>query len=79
MPRPLLKTLTYGVMHLTVAIAVAYAITRDWRVALAIGIVEPVVQTGASAVHERVWSRLGRRAQARVSTEAPAPAPSADA
>ena len=79
MPRPLLKTLTYGVMHLTVAIAVAYAITRDWRVALAIGIVEPVVQTGAYAVHERVWSRRGRRAQARVSTEAPAPAPSADA
>ena len=79
MSRPLLKTLTYGVMHLTVAIAVAYAITRDWRVALAIGVVEPVVQTGAYAVHERVWSRLGRRAQARVSTEAPAPAPSADA
>ena len=79
MSRPLLKTLTYGVMHLVVAIAVAYALTRDWRVALAIGIIEPIVQTGAYAVHERVWSRIGRRAQARVSTEAPDPAPSAEA
>ena len=29
------KTLSYSVMHLTVAITVAYALTRDWRAALA--------------------------------------------
>jgi len=29
-----LKTLTYASMHLTVAVAVAYALTRDWRIAL---------------------------------------------
>ena len=34
-----LKTASYAVMHLVVAIAVAYALTLDWRKALAIGIV----------------------------------------
>lgn len=57
MNRVLLKTITYGLMHLTVAVAVAFALTRDWRVALAVGIVEPIVQTFAFAIHERLWSR----------------------
>ena len=51
-------------MHLTVAITVAYALTRDWRAALAIGMIEPVFQTLAFAIHERVWARLGAPAQA---------------
>lgn len=55
-----LKTLTYASMHLTVAVAVAYALTRDWRVALAVGIVEPLVQTVAFNIHERLWSRADR-------------------
>lgn len=57
------KTLTYGLMHLTVAVSVAYALTRDWRTALAIGMVEPVFQTVAFAVHERLWARAERRPQ----------------
>lgn len=59
MSRTLLKTLTYGLMHLTVAVIVAFALTRDWRVALAVGIVEPIVQTLAFAIHERLWARGG--------------------
>jgi uncharacterized membrane protein len=55
------KTASYSIMHLTVAITVAYALTRDWRAALAIGLVEPIFQTLAFALHERVWDRLGRR------------------
>ena len=35
---------------------VAYAMTCSWKIALAVGIVEPMVQTLAFAVHERVWS-----------------------
>ncbi|KQW67075.1 hypothetical protein ASE17_20320 [Phenylobacterium sp. Root77] len=59
MNRTMLKTCTYGVMHLTVAIIVAFALTRDWRIALAVGVVEPVVQTAAFAIHERLWSKAG--------------------
>lgn len=54
------KTLSYSLMHLTVAITVAFALTRDWRAALAIGLIEPLFQTLAFAVHERVWDRIGR-------------------
>lgn len=56
-----LKIASYGVMHLVVAIGVAYVLTRDWRVALAIGLVEPFFQTIAYSVHDRVWHRIERR------------------
>ncbi len=52
-----MKTATYAVMHLTVAIAVAYALTGSWSMALAIGLVEPFVQTFAFVIHERFWSK----------------------
>jgi uncharacterized membrane protein len=50
-----LKTASYAIMHLVVAIAVAFVLTGDWRKALAIGIVEPFVQTFAFAAHGRFW------------------------
>lgn len=57
-----LKTLTYASMHLVVAVTVAYVLTRDWRIALAVGIVEPMVQTVAFNLHERAWSRADKHA-----------------
>jgi len=65
--RTAFKTLTYAAMHLTVAIAVAYAISGDWAVALSIGVLEPLVQTGFFAMHERLWEgrRKAREAAAR--------------
>jgi len=51
------KTASYAIMHLCVAIAVAYALTLDWRKALAIGIMEPFVQTFAFALHDRYWRK----------------------
>jgi uncharacterized membrane protein len=57
MNRTLVKTCTYAVMHFVVAILVAYALTRNWHIALAVGIVEPVVQTFAFALHERLWTK----------------------
>lgn len=56
-----LKTGSYSLMHLTVAIAVAYVITQDWRAALAVGLIEPMVQTLAFFLHDRLWSRIERR------------------
>lgn len=64
-----LKTLTYASMHLTVAVAVAYALTRDWRVALAVGIVEPLVQTVFFNLHERVWSRADKRRDQKIADQ----------
>lgn len=52
------KPLTYGTMHLVVAVGVAFALTGNWAIALSIGLIEPVVQTVAYIVHERVWERI---------------------
>ena len=56
-----LKIASYGVMHLVVAMLVAFAITRDWRMALAIGVIEPFFQTIAYSLHDRAWHRIERR------------------
>lgn len=62
MKRTAAKTLTFSVMHLVVAFTVAYVLTRDWRAALAIGMVEPLFQTMAFVAHERAWARADGRA-----------------
>ena len=59
-----MKIASYGLMHLVVAILTAFVITRDWRVALAVGVVEPIFQTLAYSLHDRVWHRIGRRRMA---------------
>lgn len=57
--RTLMKTGTYALMHLTVAVTVAYALTGEILLALSIGLLEPAVQTLFFALHERLWE--GRR------------------
>jgi uncharacterized membrane protein len=56
-----IKTLSYGVMHMSISILVAYALSRDWRIALAIGLIEPCVQTVAFFFHERAWHRIEKQ------------------
>lgn len=52
-----LKTFTYGAMHFIIAFSVAYILTGSLTAAAAIGLVEPLVQTGAYALHEKLWQR----------------------
>lgn len=52
------KTASWSIVHMIVAIAVAYALTQNWRTALAVGLIEPIFQTVAFAVHERAWTKL---------------------
>lgn len=59
---PALKTVTYCIMHFVIAVAVAFALTRSWAAALSIGIIEPLVQTGAYHLHEKFWARRTRLA-----------------
>lgn len=51
----LLKTLTYGAIHITVATSVAYAFTGNIAASFGIGLVEPVIQTFVFALHEWIW------------------------
>jgi uncharacterized membrane protein len=55
-----LKPVTYSLMHLSVAVTVAWVLTRDWRIALGVGVIEPMVQTVAYMLHEKAWSFIGR-------------------
>lgn len=66
-----LKTVTYAVMHFVVAVTVAFALTGNWRIALAIGVIEPLVQTVFFAFHDRIWTRIEARKSVR---QTPAPA-----
>lgn len=52
------KTLSYAVMHMTIAVLIAYAITGSWAIAFAIGLIEPVAQTVAYFFHERAWHKF---------------------
>ncbi len=55
--RLFLKTMSYGVVHIIVATTVAYLIIGNFAMALGIGLIEPIVQTGVFALHEHFWER----------------------
>ena len=56
--RTLAKTATYYVMHISVALAVTYAVTGSWTTAIALSLLEPTVQAFAFFAHEKVWQRF---------------------
>jgi len=63
-PRTFLKTVSYAVMHMGIAILIAYILSGSWAVALAIGMIEPCVQTVAYFFHERAWHKFETKTHA---------------
>lgn len=51
------KTVSYGIVHIVVATAVAYALTGNLAVSIGIGLIEPIVQTVVFSIHEFLWER----------------------
>ncbi|HEY0975260.1 MAG TPA: DUF2061 domain-containing protein [Solimonas sp.] len=51
------KTVSFGLMHISVAFVVVYAMTGDWMMGGLVALVEPCVNTVAYHVHERFWRR----------------------
>jgi uncharacterized membrane protein len=60
-PRDLLKTLSFAVLHFGVAFSVAYALTGSVAIATGIGLIEPVANTVAFYFRERAWQRVDGR------------------
>lgn len=56
--RTLKKTLSYDIMHITVAMMVAYLVTGNLIMAATLSLLEPTVQAFAFFFHEKVWSRF---------------------
>ncbi|WP_280191671.1 DUF2061 domain-containing protein [Delftia sp. PS-11] len=57
----LMKTASYYLIHVTVAAAVAYAVTGNLWAALTLSLLEPTVQAVAFFFHEKLWERGLRR------------------
>ena len=54
----MIKTMSFAVMHFTVAFGVAYALTGDVVIGGAVALVEPAVNTVAYYFHEKIWARF---------------------
>ncbi|MGB1221790.1 MAG: DUF2061 domain-containing protein [Alcanivoracaceae bacterium] len=51
------KTLSFAVMHFSVAFAVVWLMTGDWVIGGLTALVEPLVNTVGYHFHEKVWQR----------------------
>jgi len=57
----MVKTITFAVMHFSIAFVVAYLLTGDVVIGGAVALVEPAVNSVAYYFHEKVWARIGRQ------------------
>lgn len=62
--RRLAKTASYWIIHITVAVTVAWALTGNLAAAMAIGLLEPSVQAVVFYFHEWFWDRKSQRGAA---------------
>lgn len=53
-----MKTLSYGTMHFIVAFTVSYSLTGSLAIAGSIAMVEPLIQTFAYNIHEKIWDKI---------------------
>jgi uncharacterized membrane protein len=56
----LAKTVTFAMVHFTVAFSIGYLLTGSVAIASALALVEPLANTVAYYAHERLWARLSR-------------------
>lgn len=56
------KTLSYYIMHITVAMLVAYMVTGNLWMAVTLSLLEPTVQAFAFFFHKKVWNKKDQAA-----------------
>jgi len=59
------KTISFAVVHFSVAFTVGYLLTGSVVVGGLLALVEPAVNTVAYHLHEKVWTRIRARQAAR--------------
>jgi len=62
----MIKTLTFAIVHFSVAFTVAYVLSGSFLIGSAIALVEPIINTFAYFFHEKVWERIQARRQPRL-------------
>lgn len=66
------KTISFAIVHFTVAFTVGYLMTGSILFGSAMALVEPAVNTVAFYIHEKAWGHLKQSAQTEVAGMAPA-------
>ena len=66
------KTCTFALTHMTVAFAVGWAMTGSLAIGGALALVEPLVNTVAYFLHEKLWERRGVASASSAQTRASA-------
>lgn len=61
--QPLLKTLSFAVLHFSIAFTVAYLLTGSLLTGGLIALIEPACNTVAFYFHEKLWNRRGSPVQ----------------
>ena len=51
------KTITFAIMHFTIAFAVTYLITGSFVLGGLIAVIEPAVNTVGYFFHEKIWQK----------------------
>lgn len=51
------KTVSFAIMHFTVAFAVVYLLTGSLVIGGAVALVEPAINTVAFYFHEKLWNK----------------------
>lgn len=57
------KTISFAIMHFSVAFAVTYLITGSLVLGGVVALVEPAVNTVAYFFHEKLWHHINQRQQ----------------
>jgi uncharacterized membrane protein len=65
-----IKTLSFGIVHFTVAFAVVFALTGSFVIGGLIALIEPLINTVAYHYHEKAWVWFRGRSRTRDATYA---------
>ncbi|MCL6238012.1 DUF2061 domain-containing protein [Acinetobacter sp. ANC 5033] len=60
------KTLSYYIMHITVAMLVGYYVTGSIAMAITLSLLEPTVQAVAFFFHEKVWEKKDKAVEENI-------------
>ncbi|WP_095497416.1 DUF2061 domain-containing protein [Paraferrimonas haliotis] len=55
------KSLTFTMMHFTIAFSVVYLMTGDIMVGGAVALIEPAINSVGYFFHEKVWERFHQK------------------
>lgn len=54
----LAKTISWRIIAITITIIISYIVTKNFKIALEIGLAANIIKTVAYYIHERVWVKI---------------------